>query len=234
MRPTPAEEWQRLTKVYGEMSDGELEEVASDFANLTEIAQPILRDELKKRGMGDPSAATARSDKANDRPNSARSGYAIARRNSMLSQIPSDSSGGSDSGRPGEHVWLTELCSRSTPAEIYQVCEALHAAGIESWTERRGAIFGVQPPGSSGIRVLVADHRLDEARSVIAKEAPQDVIDQSKEMNDNFVPPSCPKCGAADPILESSHPTNSWHCDDCGHDWTEPAPADDSIAKASS
>jgi hypothetical protein len=36
-----------------------------------------------------------------------------------------------------------------------------------------------------------------------------------------FLEPTCPKCGAVDPILESVEPTNHWHCESCDNRWQD-------------
>ena len=43
------QERQRLTKLYAEMSDGELEAIAADSAELTDMARRALTDELARR-----------------------------------------------------------------------------------------------------------------------------------------------------------------------------------------
>ena len=49
-----AKEWQRLTTLYRGKTGEELQELAEDFGDLTEIAQQVLRDELKSRGLRSP------------------------------------------------------------------------------------------------------------------------------------------------------------------------------------
>ncbi len=44
-------DWQSLTKLYGEMYDDELLELNDGIGDLTEVAQQVLRDEIKKRGL---------------------------------------------------------------------------------------------------------------------------------------------------------------------------------------
>ncbi|HWE87197.1 MAG TPA: hypothetical protein VG267_19780 [Terracidiphilus sp.] len=56
MFDTPDKEWRRLTEHYSGMYDEEVLDLARDYTNLTEMAQQVLRDEMKKRGLGDPSA----------------------------------------------------------------------------------------------------------------------------------------------------------------------------------
>jgi len=50
-RIDPEQERQRLAAVYAAQSDGELEQVAAQVADLTEIAREALRVELAKRGL---------------------------------------------------------------------------------------------------------------------------------------------------------------------------------------
>jgi hypothetical protein len=56
MQETPDQQWRALTAHYAEMWDDELLNLASDYKDLTEMAQQVLRDEMKKRGLGDPTA----------------------------------------------------------------------------------------------------------------------------------------------------------------------------------
>ena len=46
-----ARERERLTKLYAEMSEGELQKVASEAADLTEVARGTLADEITHRGL---------------------------------------------------------------------------------------------------------------------------------------------------------------------------------------
>jgi hypothetical protein len=72
--------------------------------------------------------------------------------------------------------------------------------------------------------ILVAADRLEDARAIIAQPIPQDIIDESKERPQPYVPPTCPKCRAEDPTLESLDPIDSWLCEDCGARWiSDPA-----------
>jgi hypothetical protein len=52
--PDQAAEWRRLQDVYARMNDGELEVVANEAYDLTEIARPLLRDEIARRGLKIP------------------------------------------------------------------------------------------------------------------------------------------------------------------------------------
>jgi hypothetical protein len=46
-----AEEWRRLKEFYARMNEGELEVVANEAYDLTDIAKPLLKDEIARRGL---------------------------------------------------------------------------------------------------------------------------------------------------------------------------------------
>ena len=48
------EQWRRLSEHYAQMYDGELVRLAQQYSSLTDVAQQVLRDEMLKRGLGDP------------------------------------------------------------------------------------------------------------------------------------------------------------------------------------
>ena len=62
----PEEERQRLSKLYAGMSDGELEAVAEDSAELTDIARPALTDELARRHPEEGALADTGADPGRD------------------------------------------------------------------------------------------------------------------------------------------------------------------------
>jgi len=51
-RIDPEQERQRLIAFYADQLDGELEKVASQAYELTDVARETLRTELAKRGLG--------------------------------------------------------------------------------------------------------------------------------------------------------------------------------------
>ncbi|HXR38919.1 MAG TPA: hypothetical protein VN776_07495 [Terracidiphilus sp.] len=227
MHDNPAEDWQRLTEVYRQMGDEELEEVAADFADLTPTAQEALRSEMKSRGLRDPSADPRTEPRAKP---AAPEPAEPSRWASSVAPDDGDSSpegedgaeGNEEDGRPREYTWKTPLCECEDRDHAWQVSEALRRAGIESWIERpgRGWVIG-------GPRVVVAADQLEQAREVAERPIPQDIVDLSKMEVPEFVPPKCPACGAGDPVLESAEPSNAWLCEACGKQWTEPAAEED-------
>src|SRR5580704_13780039 len=45
------DEWQRLRELYARMNEGELEVVAHEAYDLTDVARPLLKDEIARRGL---------------------------------------------------------------------------------------------------------------------------------------------------------------------------------------
>ena len=218
MQNDPGKEWQRLTALYQDKSDEELLELAEDFGNLTEVARQVLRDELRKRGLAMPQApAPAQEDR---RPAFGAWSRAIAEQNAQRDARNTSADEDGDAV-PVAYTWKTLLCTCDTREEAWQISEVLKRAGIESWIEApaQGSL------DLTGPRVIVAADELEEARAIAEQPIPQEIIDQSKVRVEDFVPPACPECGAADPLLESVEPTNRWICEVCGAEWNEPGSA---------
>ena len=215
MQVNPAEEWQRLAEHYREMSDGELEELASGIVNLTETAQQVLRAELRNRGLREPGAAGEAGRSSDRHPAQCCAGSI----NPYTGEIESGvSNGHEEDDYPREFTWKTTLCECDDRAHAWQIYEVLRQAGIESWIERPGTGFAMD---MSCPRVLVAADQLGEAREIAVRPIPQDIVEQSHMEMPEFEPPKCPQCGAEDPVLESAEPVNAWLCEACGKQWTE-------------
>jgi hypothetical protein len=223
MQANPFEEWQRLSELYREKSEEDLRELAGDFVDLTETAQQVLRDEMRKRGMGDP-GARAGAQKNADRPGN-ESGPAAT-----MHWEPQNSSYASEADQenvdqPHEYTWKTPLCECEDGQHAWQLTEVLRRAGIESWIERPGAHHTVAWDEAmvGNLQILVAADQLDQARSIAAQPIPQEIVELSKIDPPEFEPPACPQCGAKDPVIEAVDPTNSWRCEACGKQWTDSA-----------
>jgi hypothetical protein len=200
-------EWERLTRLYAEKSNEELVDLAEDFGNLTEVAQQVLRDEMRKRKLVAPEMKPV----ADNRAAFGRWSQAGVEKEQESDAADVDSE--NDEEEPVEYTWKTLLCECDDQNQAWQIGEVLRRAGIESWLDgpRSESSLDVRSP-----QVFVAADQLEEARAIVAKPISQDVIDQSKEKVEDFEPPTCPKCGASDPLLESVDPSNNWLCESCG------------------
>jgi hypothetical protein len=222
--PTDAvEEWRRLSTLYGEMGDIEIQELAGQISDLTTTAQDVLRDELKKRGMtsgtspGRPpvptGAATPTTHWDHEHDTAADRDLDQSQENHIL-----------------DYTWKVGLCRCESLDEAAARSEMLRRAGIDSWIQRSGTRFFVPwlELGIGDTQINVGADQLDQARAVIEQPIPQDIIDQLREeaAAPEYELPTCPKCGAPDPILEAVEPSNNWLCDSCDHTWSDPAPVE--------
>jgi len=207
MKPNPFEESQRLTSLYSEMGDIEIRELAAGIEDLTDVAKQVLRNELKKRGLsGDASAV--RSSVLNS-PRNREWEYAEDSQAQMVAE-------GEDDSR-SEFTWKTSLCECNTSKEAWALVFTLRKAGLDGWVDRQRSAASLNGP-----TVLVAADQLEQAREIAAQPIPQDIIDELNEPPEEFVPPTCPACGAKEPTLESTDPSNTWLCESCDNMWTEP------------
>jgi len=230
MQSDPAFEWQRLTEYYRQMSDDELRELTADFGDLTDTAQQALRSEMHSRGLGDleaPETATT-----NVTPSNAPSAPAAAHVEpepgpeypgfypgyfGRMPELVSDAPDGTGDEGPHDYTWKTVLCDCDTNEQAQELSATLQQARIESWVQQS------QEFGRSYARVLVAADQLDQARATAARPIPPEIVAESRIEMPDFEPPSCPKCGASDPVLEAVDPANTWRCEHCGEQWTESA-----------
>lgn len=221
MQDDPARYWQDLTENYRQMSDGELLELAAKPEELTDIAQQVLRDEMKVRALA-PAAQKSQGAMPMrlDRP------AALHWEPTRFRNAPPDEK--NESEQPHEYTWKTMLCECDTREEALDVAMALKEAGIESWISTPNLSWGLGGP-----RLQVAADQLEQAQAFLSSYVPRQ---QQPEEVPDFELPRCPKCGGTeDVVLESAEPTNSWLCEACGAEWvdTDPSAAEDADEETS-
>ena len=209
-----ADEAQRLAEHYSQMYDGELLNLADDSDSLTEIAQQALRNEMKKRGLDQAGQSTAPSETPLNLDRPAK----VFLEPSLRRRSPEPVFSAASEVATHEFTWKTPLCECDDEAQSWQITEVLRRAGIDSWVDRPSSRFFVKP-----IAINVAADQLDQAREIIAQPIPQDIVDDSKAEYPEYELPTCPHCGAADPILEDAEDGNSWACEACGGQWKDSA-----------
>jgi hypothetical protein len=199
-------DWQSLTQLYREMGDEELYELAANIGDLTEVAQQVLRDEMKSRKL--PEQREVKAPRSVERISD----------DELTTDLPLDEDGANEEDQPHEYTWKTLLCECERPVEALEIRETLKQAGVESWIEGPRSIVSFE---SGSPRVLVAADQLEQASDILARGIPQAIIDQFEGEVPEFEAPVCPSCGAEDPVLESVDPSNTWECESCGKQWTE-------------
>lgn len=221
MQTDPVEEWRRLSSLYGEMGDIEIQDLADQINDLTPTAQDVLREELRKRGQ----STGASSPGAQATPPADGAAVHWHQEHDTAADPDHDDSG-DDTSR--DYTWKVALCRCESLDEAAARSEMLRRAGIDSWIQRPGTQFVVPwlEFGVGDIQINVGADQLDRAQAILEQPIPQEIIDQLNEeaASPAFEIPTCPACGALDPTLESVEPSNSWLCESCDHTWSDPIP----------
>jgi hypothetical protein len=206
------EEWRRISEHYAQMYDGELMRLASRYSDLTNVAKEVLRVEMLKRGLGDPTKP------AEVQQDSGRLRFERGVELDGREERNDDVEGGE---MPHEYTWKTDLCECETREQAWQIGTVLGRAKIESWLFDPERDFATRFLGRTPFRVMVAADRLEEARKIIAQPIPQDILDELQTEVPACVIPKCPSCGDPDPTLLEDEQSNRWSCEVCGKEWTE-------------
>lgn len=241
MQIDPVQEWQRLTAEYRQKYDGELLELARDYADLTEPAQQALRAEMRSRGLDDPERPKSVTALRSAQRQPAQPPLALRNAPSYPEDdiapgnvfgahapvpVPDAPDTDDEDDGPHEYTWKTPLCECETSGQAQHLVEALLKAGIDSWVDGTGSRSRYAMSGLGYPRVLVAADQLDQARAIAAQTSPREIVEDEKEDEvPEFVEPRCPKCESDDVVLESVDPENTWHCEQCDAQWTESLPA---------
>jgi hypothetical protein len=189
-----AEQYQALAALYDSYGDRELVDLARGIADLTEMAQDVLKSELQRRGLkiapaSEPVQARVLTD---EDLLDMRSYAALA---------------------PVECIFEYEE-ERAASAAYY----ALLREGIES------IVVSASDTRSDnrGPRVVVIPKDAERAAAILSQPL-ADELPTAEEETAIFDLPTCPACGGQETLLESVDPVNQWRCDDCGKTWLEDA-----------
>jgi hypothetical protein len=98
--------------------------------------------------------------------------------------------------------------------------ETLQEAGIES------RIVAPQDNvyDTRYLQLQIAERDAIRAEAILAQ--PSKLEHKQNEVEEDlqdWALPTCTRCGASDPLLESVEPSNTWLCEVCGARWTEAA-----------
>jgi hypothetical protein len=188
-----AAQYQELLALYSSYSDDELIGLGRDMADLTEMAQNVLRDELKRRGLEIKSAREAPEKRV------------------LTDDDLQDMRTYAESA-PAECIFDFED-ERAASAAYY----ALTGEGIEAIVvSPGGAKFDNRGP-----RVVVTPKDAERAATILSQPSADELKAETEEAPEEFALPRCPGCGGEETLLESVDPVNQWRCDDCGHTWLE-------------
>lgn len=207
-RVDPAEEWRNLKENYTHMTDEQLQVVADDGYDLTDIARKVLESEIAGRGLN------------------IRLREAPVQKRRVMPGAGLDSINSDDF--PVEEVHLA-----SGLDEAGRIQCALNEANIPSCLGPDN-LENIDrfPPGFTGeIMVKVCGCDYSRAAYILDELLPQRRLTDD-DLNPEVLPDSqCPNCQSTDIIFRSSDPdrdpglpvdsTYFWYCEDCLHQWKD-------------
>lgn len=212
MQMDPIAEWRRLTGLYNQMSEIELYELDARREDLTELARQVLRDEIGKRKLPEPTVmAEGKKPFIQIAPPDAANWPFAAGDGDSESILEEDS-------LPREYTWKTLLCECDEREEAWQIYEVLRRAGIDAWLEGPRSSRSLDV---TALRVLVAADQLDRAIEIAKQPIPREIVELSRMEIPEFELPRCPACATEEPVLESVEPANTWRCERCGKQWQD-------------
>lgn len=201
-----AGEWRRLSEHYGRMSDGELLALARKKAELTEVAQDTLKNEMAARRLKlEPEAVVA--------PPSP----------------PRELSPAYEEDRQ-----LVQICTVWSLVDALQVQQLLDRAGIPFFMgdERANDASLVTSNFADGVAVVIMQVGVPWAREALQYYEPLNEPKQERAEEPREIPVRCPKCRSTEvvfdhligeePRTEKDSPQQfEWRCDSCGHRWKD-------------
>lgn len=197
-------EWQRLATQYAEMSDEELQTVADDGYELTDIARQALQAEISQRNL------------------------AIKLRERRVAQ--EETAPDPDSPIDPADLDLVVAASVWDVEEAKRLKQALDLASIPAYLgPANSEDFSTPQPGSpSGVAVKVREVDLQRAYAAMAHSSPPEEGDSPEPEYAG----RCPNCHSTEIVFEGldEEPTGdepaaaakfNWNCDACGHHWKD-------------
>jgi len=187
-----AAQYRELVTLYGSYGDDELIELGRGMADLTEMAQEVLKGELTRRRL----KIAPESEPVETR---------------VLSEDDLRDMRAYAELATAECIFDFED-ERAVTAAYYM----LSAEGIEAIVVSGGA-----RPDKRGPRVVVTPKDAARAAAILSQPSADELKAETEEAFAGFTLPRCPACGGAETLLESVDPVNQWRCDRCGHSWLE-------------
>jgi DNA-directed RNA polymerase subunit M/transcription elongation factor TFIIS len=191
-----AEEWRRLRDFYSQMNDGELEVVAAEAYDLTDVARPLLKDEIDKRGL----KISLRTDRK--KPVIVPVAPVEAGPKALRHDLPL-----------ARTFWTREDAQKAK--------DALDQAGIQSFwgPDHRENLDAIAAAFEDGIDLTVMEEDLTRVLAGMTELFPRKTADDVEEYSFE-----CPKCHSEEIVfhdLEEAAPDGQWSCDACGHRWSD-------------
>lgn len=239
----PEQERRRLAEFYARQMDGELEKVAGEAYELSDLARGVLQAELEKRGLSvqlaeQPPAPVKNVPKRGDPQEDEFSEPGLPE--PELTRPRDD--GDNENQEVGTRDMVTIRKFRDLP-EALLAKGSLDSAGIECALADDNLVrmdwFYSNAIG--GVKLLVNAGDAAEAQQLLSQPIP-DSLDVTGV--GDFEQPKCPKCGSLDVSFRKSQPAaylsmalnvpipfreRAWHCHSCDVEWEDdgvPGPAE--------
>ena len=229
----PEQERRRLAEFYAGQMDGELEKLAGEAYELSDLALGVLKAELEKRGLSvqlteQPPAPVKNIPKPGDPPEEEFS----ERELTEPEHTPPIDDGYTDNQEVGTRDMVTLRKFRDLP-EALLAKGSLDSAGIECalGDDNMIRMDWFYSNAIGGVKLLVNAGDAPEAEQILSQPIPDhlDVTDVG-----DFEQPKCPKCGSLDVSFRKSQPAaylsmalsvplplreRAWHCHSCNVEW---------------
>lgn len=203
----PATEWRRLSELYRQVADGELQALARTKSELTEVAQQVLADEIRRRRLKvEPEVAPPPP---------------------PTPETPPDSPYYDDRQ-------LMEIATVWSLADALQLQRLLDQAGIPFFMgpEKATGVDAVTSNFVNGVSVSIMKVGWPWAREALQYYEPLNEPDRKPEAESGNVAVRCPKCHSEEvifddlvgepPTTEKDSPQQyEWTCGACGYRWKD-------------
>ena len=234
-RVDPEQKRRRLAEFYAGRMDGELEKVAGEAYELSDLARGVLKAELEKRGLTvqlaeQPPAPAKNAPKPGDPPEEKFSETEFAEQELK----PPTDDWHNENQEVGTRETVTIRKFRDLP-EALLAKGSLDSAGIECALadDNMVRMDWFYSNAIGGVKLLVNAGDAAEAEQILSQPIPDhlDVTDVGE-----FEQPKCPKCGSLDVSFRKSQPAayvamflsvplpfreRAWHCHSCNVEWED-------------
>jgi hypothetical protein len=188
------DEWQRLRELYARMNEGELEVVAAEAYDLTDVARPLLKDEIARRGL--------KIQLRTERP----------KRGVKLQPV---------TDRRVIDLDLEGMYTFTTLEEARRVKQFLNASGVPCFwgPDNVDDPGGLAVSIDDGLAMKVRTDDVPRVRAGL-RQLFEGEPSEPDAGDCNFV---CPKCHSPEIIFHDvdGQAKYNWSCDACGHSWKD-------------
>ena len=210
-------ERQRLTILYADMPSEQLEQIASESSDLTEIAKTVLTAEISRRGLVSANPGTTK----------------LSREQTGLESIDVEEAPQAIEPHGSDKNLVTIRRFRGL-FEAHLAKASLDSAGIECFLadENMVRMDWFYSDAVGGVKLLVNEADASEAAAVLDQPIPESF---DVEGVGEYQQPHCPHCGSLDISLGAQPsvygslfddkpvpvPVQGWYCHKCSHTWED-------------